>query len=51
MWTGRKLTAVKTTQKMAMTMPMLKFSFQYWMIRPAAVSESAYVMAPVCQAG
>jgi hypothetical protein len=38
---------VKTTQKIAMTMPMLKLWFQYWIMSPAAVSERAYVVAPV----
>lgn len=47
MRTGRKLMAVKTTQKIAITMPMLKLSFQNWMISPDAVRERAYVMAPV----
>jgi hypothetical protein len=35
------LAAVKTIQKMAMMMPMLKSAFQYWMMRPAAVRERA----------
>ena len=49
--TGKKFMAVKKTQNTAMKMPMLRSAFQYWMMRPAAVSSNAYVIAPIskCQ--
>lgn len=44
--TGTKLTAVKTTQKMAIQIPILMLEVQYWMIKPAAVNSRAHVIAP-----